>query len=91
MQNQCAVENRKIGEIERELNSLVDAVENLENLSLKFGQKISPILHAVPQAVTNNGAPLPSLCPLADQIREIYFRINRVCSTVDELDSRIEL
>jgi hypothetical protein len=79
-------------EIPCELMELNGSIERLEKVTHALTEQLSSALRVAPETAEKHpGVPVPVLCPLADNIREMRARIDRLYYALDSLHSRIEL
>jgi hypothetical protein len=75
-----------------QLNALQGAVSQLEKSAHEVITKLAPIIYeGAPSTEKNPGVPVPALCPLGMQMRELVDRIESVVRAIEHTREHIEL
>jgi hypothetical protein len=78
-------------QVNLELNELAGAIQVLDNVLMRLGDKIACVLVDEAKDCEGPSCPEPTLVPLADQIRVSRYRIANLCDRVQSQVDRIEL
>ncbi len=89
MQGQAV--DRKVGQVQEQLNEMNDALSRLEQVISAFEADLEPVIKPPRPETKETGPPVEEFVPLANLIREQIRRVEQANAQVRSLRERLEV